>query len=205
MSVLWLMSRSAGLLSVVLLSATVAMGIVSSSQFPRGRWSRWMRGQIHIRVAYLACAMLALHVAAIVLDSYVAVNALDAVVPFTSSYDRIGVGLAAISVDLVIIVVLTSLLRSRLPFLTWQRIHVLAYLAWPVAIIHGLVSGTDDLLTWTVSLVGSLTVALIALFRILPSAQPRRRPVPAGPASRRPTDSSGTTTSSARESAALVR
>ncbi|NQU37125.1 MAG: ferric reductase-like transmembrane domain-containing protein [Actinobacteria bacterium] len=166
MSVLWVIARSAGLVSMVALTATVVFGIVSSADFPKGTWSRWLRKEVHRRIALVACAMLGLHIAAVVLDSFVDVGWVNVIVPFSSTYDRLGIGLAAISIDLIIVLVATSLAQKHLRFVTWQVIHVTAYLAWPIAILHGLVSGTDDLLTWLLALVGALAVVTVATIRI---------------------------------------
>ena len=74
---------------------------------------------MHRRVAYLACAMLGIHIAAIVADSYVSVDLLNVVVPFSSSYERFAVGLAAISIDLMLVLVITSLGRRFISFNIW--------------------------------------------------------------------------------------
>lgn len=175
MSVLWIVARSAGLVSMVLLTAAVVLGIISSADFPKGHWSRWLRKEVHRRVALVACAMLGLHITAIVLDSFVDVSWINVIVPFSSSYDRLGVGLAAISIDLAIVLIVTSLAQKHIPFITWQMIHLTAYLAWPVAILHGLISGTDSLLTWLLASIGAIAVALVATIRIV--AQ-RKKPTP---------------------------
>jgi sulfoxide reductase heme-binding subunit YedZ len=160
---------------MVLLTATVVFGVISSADFPKGRWSRWLRKEVHRRIALVACVMLGLHITAIVLDSFVDVSWINAIVPFSSSYDRLGVGLAAISIDLLIVLIVTSLAHKHIPFITWQMIHVTAYLAWPIAMLHGLVSGTDNLVTWLLALIGSIAVAFVATIRVVTQ---RKKPVP---------------------------
>lgn len=173
MSLLWIIARSSGLMAVALLSAVIALGILSSADFGPRRWSRFVTNGLHRRLAYLACAMLGLHILAIVADSYVTVNLIDVVVPFSSSYERIAVGLGALAFDAMVVLVATSLARRYLPFSMWQVVHVAAYAIWPLAILHGLLAGTDDLLALGISMAGALAVGSVALFRIFSRATPR--------------------------------
>lgn len=199
MNVLWTIARSSGLIVTILLSAVIALGILSSADMGSRRWSRFLTTGLHRRIAYLTCAVLGIHIAAVVLDNYVDLNVVDALVPFTAEYARFAVGLGAIAVDLLIVLILSSVLRAHLPFTMWQMIHVSAYVIWPLAILHGLLAGTDDWLTLGVSLVGALAVGTVALLRMFnhldrsrhqaqdhhstapaAAAEPARQPVSAG-------------------------
>ena len=53
-------------------------------------------------------------------------------------------GLGAVSFDLLLAVLITSVLRRRLGYRSWRAVHWLAYASWPVAVIHGIGTGTDD-------------------------------------------------------------
>jgi methionine sulfoxide reductase heme-binding subunit len=59
-------------------------------------------------------------------------------------------------------VVITSLLRSRLSQRNWRAVHWLAYLSWPVALWHGLGTGTDTRLSWLLALDAACLVAVAA-------------------------------------------
>jgi sulfoxide reductase heme-binding subunit YedZ len=83
-----------------------------------------------------------------VVDSYTSIPATAAVIPFVSSYKSPWLGLGAVAVDLLIAVMVTSLLRNRLGFRAWRGLHWLAYACWPVALIHGLGTGTDRRTLW---------------------------------------------------------
>jgi methionine sulfoxide reductase heme-binding subunit len=88
-------------------------------------------------------AFLALHVVSVVSDAYAPIGWKDAVIPFASPYRPIWLGFGALASDLVLALVVTSLLRHRLGFRTWRAVHWFAYLCWPVAVVHGLGTGTD--------------------------------------------------------------
>jgi len=152
---LWYLTRSTGIVALVLLTATVVMGIAANSEFARPRWPRFVTQGLHRNLSLLAVVFVFLHVMTTVVDGYVPIGWLDAVVPFISPYHRLWVGLGAIAVDLLLAVVLSSLVRPYLSHRAWRAVHVLAYAAWPVALVHGLGAGTDTttlIMRWVTAL-----------------------------------------------------
>jgi DMSO/TMAO reductase YedYZ heme-binding membrane subunit len=119
---------------------------------------------MHRRISMIAVVFLGIHVLTSVLDTYVNISWAAIVVPFTSSYGRFWVGVGAISLDLMIAVFVTSLLRARMRPATWRAVHWLAYLSWPVALAHTFGMGTDARESWVIVLgvvcVASVGVAL---------------------------------------------
>jgi methionine sulfoxide reductase heme-binding subunit len=109
----------------------------------------------------IAVVFVALHVLTSVLDTYVHIGWAAIVVPFTSNYGRFWVGVGAISLDLMIAVLVSSLLRARMRPGTWRAIHWLAYCSWPVALAHTFGMGTDAGETWVIVL-GVVCVAAVA-------------------------------------------
>jgi DMSO/TMAO reductase YedYZ heme-binding membrane subunit len=81
-------------------------------------------------------------------DPYVTIGIVAAVVPFTSAYKALWIGLGAVSLDMIIALIVTSLARARIGRRTWRAVHWLAYASWPVALAHGLGSGTDLRTGW---------------------------------------------------------
>ena len=75
-------------------------------------------------------------------------RSLDAVVPFASAYRPLWLGLGAIAIDLLIALVVTSLVRARLGLRAWRGVHWCRYACWPVALLHGLGTGTDARTPW---------------------------------------------------------
>jgi len=141
---LWYLTRSTAITSFVLLTVTMVLGVASTQRaLASPRWPRFATQALHRHVSLLAVVLLATHVATTVLDSYVKVSWLNVVVPFTSSYQRWGVGLGAIAVDVLLLIVSSSLLRLHLGANAWRRIHLTAYGLWPLSLLHFLVSGTD--------------------------------------------------------------
>ena len=73
--------------------------------------------------------------------------------PFTSAYRPLAIGLGTLAVDLGGAVLLTSLIRRRLGYRAWRAVHWLAFLAWPAAFAHSLLTAGSDLRTWWVALI----------------------------------------------------
>jgi sulfoxide reductase heme-binding subunit YedZ len=125
------------------------------------RWPRFTIDVLHRDVSLLVIVFLVLHVLTSVLDGFAAVSLLDAVIPFRGSYRPFWLGLGALSFDLLIALVITSVLRRRLGYRSWRAIHWLAYASWPVAVFHGLGTGSDSMAWWMLALTGACVAAVL--------------------------------------------
>lgn len=140
---LWYLNRSTGLVVLALLTVTVVLGVLSTGG--GGRWVPRFVGQVlHRNLALWSVVLLAVHVATAVVDTYVDIRWWQAFVPWVgASYLPLWLGMGAVALDVLVLVVVTSLLRARMRHRTWRLVHLLAYLAWGVAVAHGLGIGTD--------------------------------------------------------------
>lgn len=175
MTVLWYATRGTGVVALLLLTATVVLGIAGTARFGTPRWPRIMTAGLHRHLSLLAVAFVAVHVVTTVLDPFAPIGWTAAVVPFTSSYRPLWLGLGTVAFDLLLAVVVTSLLRARLGYRTWQAVHWLSYASWPVALWHGLGTGTDSRQALMIAMDAACVaaVACVAAWRIslLPSAR----------------------------------
>ncbi len=162
---LWYLSRGAGTVSLLVLTLSVVLGIVSTLRWAAPRWPRFVTGALHRNVSLLAVVLLGVHIVATVADGFAPIGWLDVVVPFASPYRRLWLGLGAVAFDLVLALVVTSLLRDRLGYRAWRAVHWAAYACWPLAMIHGLGTGSDARLGWAmVTNVGCLVVVVAAVW-----------------------------------------
>jgi len=145
---LWYLARGTGLVTLLLLTATVVLGIVGVSRWSSRRWPRLVTAGLHKNLSLLAVAFLAVHIVTVVSDSFVSISWLNAFVPFTGSYRPMWLGLGAVAGDLLIALIVTSLLRRHIGYRVWRAVHVLAYACWPAALVHGLTIGTDRAHAW---------------------------------------------------------
>jgi DMSO/TMAO reductase YedYZ heme-binding membrane subunit len=160
---LWYTTRATGVVALLLLTGSMALGLLSWIGVDRPGWPRFVTLAMHRNVALLALAFTVVHVLTTVLDSFVAIPLPDAFIPFISSYRPFWVGLGAISFDLMIALIVTSLLRARLGQRSWRLVHWAAYACWPVAVVHGLGTGTDTRVRWVLLLTALCVLVVVAL------------------------------------------
>jgi sulfoxide reductase heme-binding subunit YedZ len=151
-----------------LLTVTVALGVAGTARLEGPALPRIVRSGLHRNVSLLAVAFLTVHVLTAVIDPFAGIGFVSVVVPFSSSYRPLWLGLGAVALDLVLALVISSLMRARLPYRAWRAVHWLAYLCWPVALWHGLGTGTDSRLSWLllVDAVCVLVVVAAACWRV---------------------------------------
>jgi methionine sulfoxide reductase heme-binding subunit len=165
---LWYLVRGSGIVSLILLTGVVALGVATTRRWQAPGVPRFVTAAVHRSVALLAVVFLGIHVLTSVVDSYVSIRIVDALVPFVGKVHPVALGLGAVAFDFVVALVLTSLLRARLGFRAWRIVHWFAYLAWPVALAHGLLMGADAGAPWNVIVVGTcvLTVGAALAWRL---------------------------------------
>jgi methionine sulfoxide reductase heme-binding subunit len=173
---LWYATRAAGLVTLVLLTASMVLGILNAGRFATRAWPRFVIQGLHRNLTLLALGCLVIHVGTTVIDTYVSIGLQDAFVPFIGTYKRWWLGLGAIAGDLMIALAITSLVRQRINPKLWRIIHWAAYLCWPVAIAHGLGIGTDHATTWVLVLTFCCVGAVIcsATYRVVMLIPARR-------------------------------
>jgi len=172
---LWLVSRASGLVLLVLFSIVMVLGVATRTGATAGRWPRFAVAELHRNLSLFAVALLVLHVATAMLDPFVSIGALAAVLPFTSRYETVALGAGTLAVDLAGAVLIASLVRRRLGLRAWRTVHYLAYLAWPIAFAHAIRAASYDQRLWWVVLIewGCLAaVATAVVLRLLRRGSP---------------------------------
>lgn len=160
----WYLTRGAGAVSLLLLTAALVLGIVDLSRWRSERWPRFVIDGLHRNVSLLALATVVVHILTAVADSFAPISLTDAVVPFVTPYRPLWLGMGTLAFDILIAVALTSMLRRRLGHRIWRIVHWAAYACWPLALLHGLGSGTDTQTPWM------LLLSFICLAAVLAAA-----------------------------------
>lgn len=145
---LWYASRATGIIALIMLTGVVVLGVAVQRRGTLPGLPKFATVGLHRSISLLAVVFLAIHVLSAVLDSYVSIDIVAAFVPFVSSYEPLWLGLGAVSFDLILALIATSLLRARIGRRTWRAVHWLAYVSWPVAVAHSLGSSTDMQSGW---------------------------------------------------------
>jgi methionine sulfoxide reductase heme-binding subunit len=160
-TVLWYTTRGAGAVSLVLLSGVVVLGVLSTLRFQSPRWPRFLTTGLHRNLALMTVVFLTLHIVTAVVDPFTHLGWLPAVIPFSSYYRTIWLGLGTVAFDLLLAIAITSLVRNYIGHTIWRAIHWLAYASWPIAVIHGFGTGTDAWSAWLLALTSACVVAVV--------------------------------------------
>lgn len=159
---LWYVTRGSGAVALVLLTASVCLGVLASLRTSTSRLPRFAVGSLHRNLTLLSIVFVALHVVTTVADGYAPIGLKDGIVPFASPYRPVWLGLGTVAFDLMLALTITSYLRMQIGARAWRWVHWLAYAAWPVALVHSLGTGSDARATWLVAL-GVATLLAVAL------------------------------------------
>ena len=167
---LWFLTRGLGVGALLLLTASIVLGVLTTGGWRSPHWPRFLTAGLHRNLTLVAIVVVVLHVLTTVLDGYTPIGLKDAVIPFVSSYRPVWLGLGAVAFDLLLALVATSLLRSRIGYRAWRYLHWLAYASWPVALVHALGTGSDARLGWMqivgVACVATVVAAALARFAL---------------------------------------
>jgi predicted ferric reductase len=168
-SAYWYLTRSTGAVALILLTLAVVLGVADVQRLSSPRWPRFVVDGLHRSVSLLALAFLLAHILTAVLDSFAPISLTDAVIPFAGVYRPFWLGLGAVSFDMLLALIVTSLLRQRLGFRAWRGVHWLAYACWPLALLHGFGTGSDVKSGWllAISVLCLLAVLGAVLARVL--------------------------------------
>lgn len=167
---LWHVARASGMVSTLLLTGTVLLGILGPMRVGTAGWPRFALAGLHRNISLLTLAFLAIHAVSVSVDSYVPIGWLDLIVPFRSAYQPFWLGLGTVAFDLILALLITSLLRPRINPRLWRALHWLAYVCWPIGLAHGLGIGTDAMsgVPLVLGVLCALAVVAGAAWRVTP-------------------------------------
>ena len=103
---------------------------------------------------------LTIHIVTALADPFTHLGWVPALIPFGSSYRTFWLGLGTIGAELMFAVVVTSLLRRLIGQAAWRAVHWLAYACWPIAVVHGLGTGTNSRSAWLIAVDAACLLAV---------------------------------------------
>lgn len=165
----WYIARSSGLVAWALLAASVLWGLLLATRvFGRTPSPKWLT-DLHRFLGGIAVIFTAIHVGALVADSYVHFGTKEVLVPFASSWKPLAVAWGVISMWILVAVEGSSLLMRHLPRRLWRGIHFSSFVLFFTATFHAISAGTDTHTQAFVLLCDAMLsiVCLLILVRIL--------------------------------------
>lgn len=158
----WYLSRSSGIVALVLLVASVVWGVLLATRVlkPHDR-PAWLL-DLHRWLGGTALVMTGLHLLGLYLDGYIDYGVTELLVPGASEYRPLAVAIGVLSLYVLIAIQVTSYLRRRLSKRVWRGVHLLSYgLVWGASLHAGL-AGTDTVNRAYQALAIALTMIAVA-------------------------------------------
>jgi cytochrome b561 len=177
---IWLLARSAGVGSYLMLYLAVAWGLLATTSLVTKRVSKRSSTAFHGFVASAGLLLLALHLIGLLLDRFVRFELLDLLIPFRTTYRPFALALGIVAMYATVIVLASSWTRKLLRPALWRATHLLAVPAFAMALLHGLLAGSDSarpgmtILHWATG----FSVLFLVIVRGLTARPPRSRRMP---------------------------
>lgn len=165
---LWVLARACGLASYASLAIALLTGIALRTAVLDWLGNNRALRSLHEFTTVLWIPLGILHVVALLLDHTARVTPIDVVIPFLAPYGTLAIGLGTLSLDLLVLVTLTSWLKRRINPAAWRWLHRLAYIAFALVFVHAVLGGTDfsDPLVSAITWGSAAALAVLAFFRI---------------------------------------
>jgi sulfoxide reductase heme-binding subunit YedZ len=156
----WNLIRVSGLLSYLLLTASLLFGLLQS--FPTLKKQKSDFLMLHQTSGWVGFLGVVFHMIMLFFDQYVHYSILSLTIPFWSENEAFLSGLGTISFYLFLIIIGSSdFLMKKLGRTVWKKLHLLSIPAWILMTIHGVMIGTDTSEYWAQFLyIGSISIII---------------------------------------------
>ncbi|WP_181444586.1 hypothetical protein [Bacillus sp. 03113] len=143
----WIVVRVLGLISYGFIFIGISLGIIYSMPIWKGKIKANLY-KLHsiVTISGLFCGML--HPILLVIDQYLTFSWLELLIPFIAPSKPILYGFGTLTVYCMLIILLSTDLRSKLSKKVWHTIHMGAYPVYILALAHGILGGIDAKNIW---------------------------------------------------------
>jgi hypothetical protein len=186
-AVTWDIARAGGLTAYALLTLAAIAGLALSLRLQSPRWPRLINNELHNFLTLLAAIFTGMHVLAVWLDPFTHFGLNEVLIPFASHYRPVWVALGIVALYLGIAIGISTLLRPRIGYVLWRRLHVLTLVLWGFVTVHGLTAGSDASTWWAraIYLVSIAVVGYLLVMRFFGTTdKPAEKPVRSAPSVR---------------------
>lgn len=173
----WTTTRAAGITSYLLLYASTVAGLLVSSKMASKRAKAAILG-VHQWSGWFGFLFGAMHGMVLLFDRYVGYSAFELAVPFASNDHRYLNGIGTLTLYISGLLILSSDLMKKLGKRVWRAIHFLAFAGYGLALLHGLLLGTDSRQGWMLAMYASTAASVLLLVAVRIYGARRKSPSP---------------------------
>jgi methionine sulfoxide reductase heme-binding subunit len=160
----WITSRAAGIVSLVLASLAVSMGLVMSLKMMRARRPDLLA--LHEVLSLATLVALAVHGVSLLGDTFMRPSIADIALPFAWSYKTLWTSIGIIGGWALVVLGLAYYARNAIGVKRWRRLHRFTALAWVAGIAHTLGEGTDAGQLWFLAMLAIVAVPAFLLLAV---------------------------------------
>lgn len=180
-AVTWDVARAGGFTAYILLTLAIGVGLMLSAQIQSpSRWPRMLNSELHNFLTLISTVFLGVHILAVWIDPFTHFGWNEIFIPFVSTYRTVWMALGIVALYLGIAIGISTLLRPRIGYLWWRRLHVLTLGIYVIATLHAIGTGSDTQTWWGfgIYLISTVLVGSLLYRRIIVTRN-KRKHVPA--------------------------
>jgi len=165
----WYLSRATGFVAYLLLWGSVTWGLLLST----GTGRAWMRPpqllDAHQFLSAAGAGFACFHSLVLMGDRYVRFPLRAVVLPFGGSYEPLLVAMGQIAAWLCLLLIASFHVRRHIGGRAWRRLHYASFVAFWLAVAHGLLLGSERTTVWAnvVYLTTASVVTFLTFHRVL--------------------------------------
>jgi len=164
----WLASRSMGVVAMVLVSLSVALGLAMSGRIVRGPGVAARLKTVHEALALSGLMAIVLHGLLLLPDPFLHPGLVGITIPFALPAHRAGVAAGIVAGWLAAIITLSFYVRSWIGARAWRRLHRWTFAVYLLGLTHTIAAGTDAGAAWLLVMLtlSALPVLVAGAYRV---------------------------------------
>jgi predicted ferric reductase len=144
----WYLTRASGLVAYVLLFASASFGLAMTGDL-MPRWlQRFRVYDLHRFLALVTLGVTVFHIVIVLPDKFIGFSVAEILVPFASPYEPLYMALGVFAFYVSVIVTGAFYIRPRVSYRVWRLVHYATFVAFAMALVHGVGAGTDTEAGW---------------------------------------------------------
>jgi len=173
----WIASRASGLLALVLVTISIALGLAMAGKVMRRPGLSRKLMAIHEHTAVAGIVAIAVHGITLLGDPWLNPGPSGIAVPFTMSFRPLWTGLGIVTGYLAALLGLSFYFRRRIGAKLWRKAHRATVIVYLLGLLHAFGSGSDASAPWFRwwALLTTPPIAGLFVYRLVSHRKPRQR------------------------------
>jgi predicted ferric reductase len=165
----WYLSRATGFVAYLLLWGSVTWGLLLSTGMGRAWMGPPQLLDAHQFLSAAGAGFACFHSVVLMGDRYVSFPLRAVILPFGGSYEPLLVASGQIAAWLSLLLIASFHVRRHIGGRMWRRLHYASFVAFWLAVAHGLLLGTERTTVWAniVYLMTASVVSFLTFYRVL--------------------------------------